>query len=206
MSFADYTSLKSALATDWLHRSDLTTAMGDFIALFESDFNATIRHRQMETETTITSTTGFIVHPANWLSWKQISGTHGGVKYDLQPVTDETADLRGQSDVTGDLATRYKVKGTKTYIYPATNAAFPTVYYQGVGLTSGTNWLLTAYPGAYVYGTLLQAMAATGNDPRVPLWSAAFEAVLSRIRGDSRKAENSGQVLQMSPDMGRRIP
>jgi hypothetical protein len=206
MSFADLTSLKTALAGDWMHRADLTTAIGDFVALFESDFNASVRVRQMETETTITSTTGFLVHPTNWLGWKQISGTINGTRYDLQPVTDETADSRGQSDIPGDQAARYKVKGTKTYIFPATDAAFPTTYYQGVGLSSGTNWLLTAYPGAYLYGALLQATASIGDDARVPLWSAAFEKILERIRSDSRRSENSGQVLKMSPDMGRWVP
>lgn len=201
MSLADYTSLKTAIATDWLHRSDLTSVIPDYITLFEANFNSQMRVRQMETETTITSTSGYLIHPANWLGWKEISGTISGVRYDLEPVSDEIANTRGQSDLTGNPAVRYKVKGTKTYITPATDAAFPTTYYQGVALTSGTNWLLTAYPGAYLYGALLQATVATVNDARAPLWQAAFEQTLDRIRKDSRLSSWSGQVLRMSPDI-----
>lgn len=201
MSFADYTSLKSAIATDWLNRADLTTSIGDYIALFESDFNADIRVRQMETETAQVSTAGFLLHPTGWLGWKQVSGTFSSRKYDLQPVTDEIADIRVSGEMTGNPARFYKVKADRTYIYPATNASFNTVFYQGVGLVSGTNWLLTAYPGAYLYGALLAATASTGDDARIPLWQQAYLATLERIKAGSRRQEWSGQVLRMNPDI-----
>lgn len=200
MSLADLTALKTAVATDWLHRSDLTTAIGDFVALFESDFNSQVRVRQMETETSQVSTAGYLLHPTGWLGWKEIRGTNGGLEYELEPVTDEVAvgTTRGDSPP----AYKYKVKGSRTYLYPsASGVTFPATYYVGVGLSSGTNWLLTAYPGAYLYGTLLQAVASIGDDPRVPLWQQAYDTVLNRIIADSKKQEYSGQVLRMRPDI-----
>lgn len=200
MSLADYTALKTAIANDWLHRADLTTAIGDFIALFEADFNSDMRVRQMETETAQISTSGYLLHPTGWLSWKEIRGTNGGVQYNLEPVTDEVAVKLTAGDTVP--ARYYKVKGSKTYLYPAASAVtFPSTYYVGVGLTSGTNWLLTAYPGAYLYGSLLQATAAIGDDPRVSLWQSAYTQTLERIKSDSRKSEWSGQVLRMNPDI-----
>jgi hypothetical protein len=199
MSFADYTALKAAIASDWLHRTDLTTAIGDFIALFESDFNADMRVRQMETETAQISTAGYLLHPTGWIGWKEIRGTNGGVQYNLEPASDEVAIANTGGDAVP--ARLYKVKGSRTYLYPAASAVtFPCTYYTGVGLTGGTNWLLTAYPGAYLYGSLLQATASIGDDPRVPMWSQAFEKALQRIRDDSKKQEWSGQVLRMRPD------
>jgi hypothetical protein len=199
MSFADLTSLKAAIASDWLHRADLTTAIGDFVALFESDFNSTVRARQMEQQTSITSTTGYLTHPTNWLGWKIIKGTSGGVAYTLEPVTDEIAVKRTAGDSVP--ARLYKVTGDKTYLYPsASGVVFPTTYYEGVGLSSGTNWLLTKYPAAYLYGSLLQATAAISDDPRIPLWVQAYEKVLANIRADSQRSEWSGQVLRMNPD------
>jgi hypothetical protein len=200
MSLADYTALKTAIANDWLHRADLTTAIGDFIALFEADFNSDMRVRQMESETSQVSTSGYLLHPTSWLSWKEIRGTNGGVQYHLQPVTDEVAVALTAGDTAP--AKYYKVKGSKTYLYaPESGVTFPTTYYTGVGLTGGTNWLLTAYPGAYLYGSLLQATAAIGDDARVPLWQSAYAQTLERIKSDSRKSEWSGQALRMSPDI-----
>jgi hypothetical protein len=197
MSLADYTALKAAIASDWLHRADLTTATPDFIALFESDFNSEMRVRQMEQETTIASTTGYLVHPTSWLSWKEIRGTSAGITYELETVPDEVAVMRTAGD--GGVSRMFKVKGTKTYLYPSTGGSFPTTYYEGVALTGGTNWLLTRYPGAYLYGSLLQAVASIGDDGRVPLWKAAYDGILDRIKADSRKGE-WGRQLRMGHD------
>jgi hypothetical protein len=89
----------------------------------------------------------------------------------------------------------YKVRGSKTYLYPNTGGTFPATYYEGVALTSGTNWLLSAFPGAYLYGTLLQATAFIVDDPRVSLWQNAYEQNLERIREASRRGEWSGQAM-----------
>jgi hypothetical protein len=141
-----------------------------------------------------------LLHPTGWLGWKEIRGTLGSTPYNLEPVSDEIAVKRTAGDVVP--ARFYKVKGSRTYLYPAASAVtFPTTYYAGVALTSGTNWLLTAYPGAYLYGTLLQAVAAIGDDPRVPLWASAYSAILERIKSDSKKQEWSGQVLRMNSDV-----
>ena len=67
MSLADYTSLKAAIASDWLHRSDLSTAIVDYITLFETEFNSEVRHREMEAQTVLASTAGYLLHPTNWL-------------------------------------------------------------------------------------------------------------------------------------------
>lgn len=200
MSFADFTSLKVAVATDWLHRADLTSQAADFIALFESDFNSQMRVRQMEQSTSQVSTSGYLLHPTNWLGWKQIRGTYGGVEYNLEPVSDEVAVALTAGD---SVPSRYyKPFGTKTFLYPQSNGVtYPTRYWEGVGLTSGTNWLLTAYPGAYLYGSLLQATAFIGEDARLGLWQTAYQNILENIKKDSRMSSWSGQVLQMRPDV-----
>jgi hypothetical protein len=153
----------------------------------------------METETAQISTAGYLLHPTSWLGWKEIRGTNGGVQYNLQPATDESALQLTAGDVVP--ARYYKVTGSRTYLYPAASGVtFPSKYYAGVALTTGSNWLLAAYPGAYLYGSLLQAVAAIGDDPRVPLWAQAYDRVIAQIKADSKKQEWSGQALQMRPD------
>ena len=203
MALSTYTDVKAALG-DWLHRSDITSQADDFIDLFETDFNASVRARQMEARTSTPSTAGYLLHPTNWLGWKGIRGTNGNDTYYLEPVTDETA-IRETGDE-GNSATPkyYKVEGSKTYLYPppATAVTFTAIYWEGVALSSTANWLLTSYPGAYLYGGLLQATAYVGDDPRVPLWQSAYSSILDKIKSDSRKSEWSGQALQMKSDTG----
>lgn len=204
MSLADYTSLKTAISTDWLHRSDMTSQVDDFIDLFESDFNATMRVRQMEASTTLATTTGFITHPTSWLGWKLLTLTAAGITYALEQASNEYAVDATVGQTTVTTPKYFKVKGTRTYFWPSPSgaASINTNYWEGVALSGGTNWLLTSYPGAYLYGTLLQATAAIGDDPRIPMWQGAYEQILDRIRRDSRRGEWSGQTLSMKPDTG----
>lgn len=205
MSLANYTAVLS-LPSEWLHRSDLVTAQADdFIDLFESEFNSTMRVRQMEAQTASVSTAGYLLHPTNWLQWKELRCTYNGSQYNLEPVTDEIAVERTFGETSTSTPTYYKVKGDRTYLYPsASGVTINATYYEPVALTSSenTNWLLTRYPGAYLYGVLLQAAGFTGDDPRIPLWSAALTQIKEAIKADSRKSEWSGQVLRMNPDLG----
>lgn len=200
MALSDYTTVKASLG-DWLHRSDLTTQIDDAIDLFESDFNATIRAREMEQVTTLTATDGYLLHPTNWLGWKEIRGTVGSNRYELVPVTDEAGvNLTGYQGATA-YPMGYKVTGSRTYLYPlGSSGSFTVKYWEGVGLTSGTNWLLTRYPAAYLYGGLLQLTAYVGDDPRIPMWKSAFDECIAKIRADTAKQSFSGQVLQMRPE------
>lgn len=201
MALATYTDVKAALG-DWLHRSDITSQADDFIDMFETDFNSSVRVRQMEARTSTPSTAGYLLHPTNWLGWKELRGTDGSDTYHLKPIPAEGAIYETGDEANSATPRYYKVEGTKTYLYPppATAVTFTAVYWEGVGLSSGTNWLLTAYPSAYLYGGLIQASAYVGDDPRLPMWQSLYMGVLDRIKGDSRKSEWSGQALQMRVD------
>lgn len=201
MALSDYTTLKAAIASDWLHRTDLTTAIGDFITLFETEFNSDVRHREMEAQTSLTSTAGYLLHPTNWLGWKQITATDSGSQYNLDPAPDEYAVEAVFGEGSTSTPTLYKVRGSRTYLYPTSaNVSYSVKYWEGVSLSSGTNWLLTRYPQAYLYGALLKAVKAIGDDPRYPMWKQEYEQTLERIKSDSRKQSWSNQVLKMRPD------
>lgn len=202
MSLADYTGVRVAIINDWLHRSDVSTAQcDDFIDLFESDFNATIRAREMEQVTTLTATDGYLLHPSNWLGWKEIRTT-GGEPYDVDPASDETAMERTSGESAGTTPRYYKVSGSRTNLYPAgATGTYKVKYWEGVALSSSTNWLLTRYPGAYLYGGLLQATAFIGDDPRIPLWQQAYGQILQNIKADTLKQSWSGQALTMKPQV-----
>jgi hypothetical protein len=55
--------------------------------------------------------------------------------------------------------------------------------------TAPTNWLLSEYPSAYLWGTLSYAAPYIGDDPRLQLWLSAREAAIERIRLADRRAK-----------------
>jgi hypothetical protein len=52
-----------------------------------------------------------------------------------------------------------------------------------------SNWLLTEYPSAYLWGTLSFAAPYIGDDPRLQLWLGARESAIERIRLADRRAK-----------------
>ena len=204
MPFDNHSSLLTAVASNWMHRADLAAVTEDFVDLFESDFNSAMRLRQMEQSTSISSTAGYLVHPAQWREWKQVTLSANGRKYNLTPITEEANAIVLGGESTGQ-PRYYKVRNTKTYLYPvpSTNYVVDTVYYEGVtslSTSQSSNWVLAGYPGAYLYGALEQAVPYVGDDPRVPLWVAAKNRVLQQMVRESNNSEYGRQVLQMKVD------
>jgi hypothetical protein len=65
MAITTYSELKTAVA-DWLNRSDLTSAIPNFISLAEAQMSRQIRHRKMVTRATATMDTPYFAVPSDW--------------------------------------------------------------------------------------------------------------------------------------------
>lgn len=205
LSDGNFTGLRTSLG-EWLHRSDLTsTDLGNFIWLFEKDFNASLRVKGMEAQTTIASVSGYLPNPADWQAWKNITIVVGTLRYQLNPMSEEQwNNLEGFTGV--DRPRGYVVRGDRTYLVASpdsTGYSYQTTYFQGVTSLSGTaatNWLLTKFPQVYLYGSLLQAQAYAQDDKEIAKWEAAFNAGMANVLVESQKASFSGGTLQIIPD------
>jgi hypothetical protein len=81
MSVSTYAELKSAIAS-WLHRSDLTSVLSDFVTLSESKFNRRLRTRFQETAFGPTTPTSYeIAIPSDFAAvrklWRTSDRAHG---------------------------------------------------------------------------------------------------------------------------------
>lgn len=200
MSLADYTGLKTSIG-DWLHRSDISASAGvvdDFIDMAEAEFNATLRTRSMEAQTDIVMSAGYILHPTDWLGWKRLSIMDSGIPLDAQPAPNEYLDIVGPNS-TGQ-PWYYAVKGSKTYFNRNSSYTIRSWYYQTITALSAsntTNWLLTKYPQAYLYGTLLQATAYAEKDDRLQIWKVAYDDAIQKVISDSIKSLHGAQTPVM---------
>jgi len=79
MALTTYAELKTSVG-DWLNRSDLTTAIPDFISLAEAQIERNLRTRQMIVRATASITTEYSAVPDNFLEVKSF-------KLDTNPVT-----------------------------------------------------------------------------------------------------------------------
>lgn len=203
ISDKNFTGVRASLG-DWAHRADLTnTDYGNFVFLFESDFNTRMRMRNMEGQTSIAITSGYLTHPADWQQWKSITRIQGNQRVSLLPLTEESANVDYGYSHLGQ-PQGYIVRGDKTIIMP-TNGSGPytyeTVYYQGVPslASASTNWLMNAYPQAYLFGSMLWACSFV-KKPESAAWNTVVEETLNRLQEASKRQQNKGAIAYARPD------
>jgi len=192
-----YTELVTALA-DYSKRTDITSGLCDYlITEAEEEMNARLRVRRMLTALTPTvSSSGAVTIPSDWRGWKRFVARDASQSWNLDMLdVEQQFDLDSATAGTGR-PTAIVMDGANGQIWPYTDGTYTyrALYYATIpNLTSGapTNWLLTRYPMAYVYGCLAALKAFVMDDERIPGWVSAFNRAVERIDEEDRLEKDS---------------
>ncbi len=183
-----YAELVTALdgTSGYLHRTDLTAKIPDFIKLAESKINRKLRLLLGETESTLTATIG---------SRLMAVPTRFGAPIELWDTTNEprTKMLFMQPDLlpvttTNGASEYYTVDGTFIATENPADVAYTyTLRYQTkFNLeTTSTNTVLDNYPDIYVYGALLASIPFTRDYKNFDVWSALYNNAIDEAMTDS---------------------
>lgn len=185
MSITTYGELQASVAS-WLNRGDLSANIPDFITLAEAQLNTDLEAGAMDTKTTLATVLGVntVVLPTDMLGMRrlQVTGTYN------QPLS-----YRSPDELSADYASNtsgqpivFTVVGGNLELAPIPDAVYSLelTYKQRVpalSVINTTNWLLTAWPNAYLYASLLAAMPFIMNDARLPVWQALYAAAVEGI-------------------------
>lgn len=187
MAIGTNAELKTAVA-NWLHRSDLTTQIPDFIALCEADIRRDLRVREMEASTSVALASTELAIPDGFLETRRVMVDDIVVDY-LLPI---------QFNAIKDQTTyNYTVLGTN-FVFQSASGDVQIDYYKAFAALSAsgdTNWLLTNHPDVYLFGTLAWACTYTQDDPMQH--RMAYTAAITRVRSTQR---NSLGPLVVRPD------
>lgn len=187
MAITDYASLQSTVA-NWLHRSDLTAQIPDFIALAESKLSCDLDARSMDARTTLATVAGnaYLALPSDMLEMRRlVVQTDPAIvlKYATpdQISADYPLSLTGRPSV-------FAVIGGQAQLAPVPDSAYSIelTYQQRIPALSNsntTNWLLTGFPNAYLYGALCAAQPYIVNDSRLPIFQALYQEAVQGING-----------------------
>jgi hypothetical protein len=194
MALDTYTSLKTSVAT-WLHRSDLTAQIPDFISLAEAQFQRTIRNRNMEQRATA-SATQYMSLPGDYIAMRRLQLTIGSGNQILALLSPEEANF---NSATSGQSNGYVLLANQIQLVPSPDSSYTVEidYYKQIPVlssTNSTNWLLTAYPDMYLIGALLAAAAHIQDDSRLPMWQSNYTALLADINGTDRQSRFSGST------------
>ena len=200
MPLSNYTELTASIA-DTLNRDDLTAVIPDFIKLAEAQLNRDLRHWQMEDRVIATANQQYLTLPNNFISPIRITMTASPTHtlelispFDISKMRMQNSDNVGRPEF-------YAVVDGSFELYPTPDADYVVelVYYENIPdiAANTTNWLLTNYPDAYLYGSLLHSSPYLQEDQRVAVWNALYLNAVSAINLEGERARTSGS--------GRRI-
>ncbi len=202
MALSTYDELKASIA-DFLNRDDLTAVIPDFIKLAEAKMTRDLRHWRQEDRATAVVDQQYASLPLNFVEPIRIT-IPANESHILELVgTLEISKLRAETSDARGRPTNYSVLDQSFELYPTPDADYTLelVYYESIpelgSLT--TNWVLTYFPDAYLYGSLMQSSPYLQEDQRVQVWNALYQSAVSAINleGESAKSSGSGRRIQI---------
>lgn len=206
MSLDTFANLKTAIAS-LLNRTDLTSYIPDFITLAESAMNARLNVRQQVTYESITLNSEFVALPSDFNGVRSLQITSISPVTQLQFASPEKIAEMAQRDYTATgQPLFYSIVGSNLQLIPVPDGTYTgrLTYYQNIPAlaTNSTNWLLTAYPGAYLYGSALQAAPFLIDDDRLPMWSSMFEQIMGNIEANDSIQDFGGRLTMRARTFG----
>lgn len=192
MALSTYSDLQAAIAS-WLARSDLTAYIPDFVTLFESNANRRLRVRQMQTTATLSPSSGSASLPSDYLAWRRVTynGASGGQLEYAAPDWLRAAYPSGQTGT----AKYFTIEGSSLIVGPQDDTTLTLLYYQKItALSAGANWLFTAHPDLYLFGSLCEAQLFLDDTTRGVLWKARRDELYEEIELLSKKSQGGGAI------------
>lgn len=208
-------TLETAVS-DWLWRTGDPVLAGRadaFVDLFERGFKRDQRLPEMQTIFTTTITSGVVSLSPGFLELirVQITGEPNGVPNQiLEYVTPDTAALmEARQSPDGGPARHYTILANNLYITPRQQAPIGAtleismyVFNQLYLAPQGINWLISAHPDVYLFGTLLQAAAFIDDDGMIARWETAYNQVAESLQASGRRKKTSGSPLTVRASTG----
>ena len=201
MALTTYSELQDSIA-DFLNRTDVTSQIKDFIRLAEVGMERDIRHWQMEKRATANLDTQYSLLPNDFrepirliIPTSEVHTLEQAGPFEISQRRAEASDTSGRPELYAILDGSIEVFPT-----PDTTYTLEILYYKNIDALSATttnNWLLTNYPDAYLYGSLIHSAPFLAEDQRIQPWSALYQRAIDAINAESDRGKTSGS--------GRRI-
>lgn len=188
-SITNYASLQTAL-TNWLHRSDLSSFIPDFIALAETQLSVDLTDaRWMWTTASFTTTAGsnVVSLPTDLIELKRVkifSNPNQTCTY-MPPEAFEATYNDSTNTNTPDA---YSMTGLNIELGPSPDQVYTGefLYRQMIPALSNsntTNWLITNFPNLYMWGSILAAQVYLQNDDRLPIIADLYAKAVAQLNG-----------------------
>lgn len=201
MAISTYAELQTAIPT-WLDAgTDVTNNVADLIGLGEAWLNTNLPLSFQETDdATLTGSTSSraLTTPSRFLHPISLRLTTFGDVRELRP------DIAGKMPLstTNGTPSAWAMNGITAIQLdrPCDQAhTFTLRYRKKMAIaTDSTNWLLTNFPGAYLYASLVEAATFSSDDDAAVKWQLRLDKIMGELRSLDAK-NRSVAVLTVDP-------
>lgn len=202
----DYSSLQAHVA-DVLNRGDLTGVIPNFIQQFEAQAKRDFRLTLLTNRGDVSVSADGVILPSDMYrleSWYHDGATYYGPIQIVMP--DEIGNLKGAYGDSGVPQYAAIVDGTARFApEPDTTYTTKLTYMRSVTSlsdSSTSNWLLTAAPDIYLYGTLVESAPYLKDDERTGLWSSLLESRIEALHVANTDAQFGGSIARTYTPIG----
>lgn len=209
MALTTYAELQTAVITelDRTGNTEFTNAVPDFVNRCEAKINRKLRLREMETLAYATYAAGtvaledrLLALPTGYVEMimplrAKVSAADDTTYKELKYVDPgKISTYYGTAATAGQLA--YTLRDQIEFASPVGSDHLIMMHFiKGWDLaTSSTNWLLTNYPDAYLYGTLMEASVFIVDDQRAAGWLALFKAAMDDLQELSERGRDDAEL------------
>lgn len=194
MSISNYSDLQTAVG-NWANRTDLASRIPEFIALCEADMQVRCKLVDFEGSATVAVSGGSGSLPADFAAARSVYWD-GDLDRPLAYLPPAQYDrLRNES---GALPNFYTVTGSYLKVdQNATGNAVMTYKARFTALSDNntTNTLLTRFPDAYLYGSMIHLCAYTKDAEGMMGASSQYEGAIRRIIQDDASRRFAGPLM-----------
>jgi len=189
MAISNYGELKQKLSR-YLFNQRFITDYDDYTAMFEADANSRLRVLPMETSVLLTTASGDVALPADYITWRTVRPTVATITApsSLPPYEElEYVHPAYLPPVGRGFDRLFTIEGNTFKVRPVDDRAdaYEFHYYQKVPtLVSSdlnSNWLLSEYPNAYLFGLMVEAAGHGRNTEMAQLYKARRDEVFQEI-------------------------
>ncbi len=181
MSITTYSELQTAVA-NWLHRTDLTSRIPEFITLAEARINRKLRDRGTEASADITISARTAALPSDFREARRLYLDTSPIRL-LEYMSPQDYWYRYSSTNTGKPVV-FSVEGSNFLFGPVPDGTYTgkLQYFRTLpALSSSVHGIFTANPDLYLFQSLVAAEPYLENDRRVELWKAQADEILGEL-------------------------
>ena len=189
MALDTYGGLKTSIA-NFIARADLTTPIPDLVTLCHKQLMRELRGHPLlqKRDPAFSIDSEYEAVPSDFMSLRTMYLNTSPKTEVTHWAPDGMGDFSGSgkprhvaivgATTAGSASFRFAPVPDGTYTAPLEFNAMVTFF----ASDGATNWILTDHPDVYLYGSLLQAVAYIGDDPRIPQWQSFYITALQRLK------------------------